>query len=61
MWLAMNDYRKAMPEKGSDSDFSDALIVRKAKLKARELKQKFGGLFTFNIAAQKLPGAKAPL
>ena len=60
VWLALNDYRKAKPTGGKEVDFSDTLIVRKAKFTASVQKVDFGGVYTFDIAAQKLPGTKAP-
>jgi len=60
VWMALNDYRKAKPVRGKEADFSDALIVRKAKFVASDQKADFRGVYTFDIAAQKLPGTKAP-
>lgn len=60
VWMALDDYRKAKPVGGRETDFSDALIVRKAKFTANVKKIDFGGVYTFDVAAQKLPGAKAP-
>lgn len=60
IWMALNDYRNAQPVKGRDADFSDALIVNKAKLVMKEQGVDFGGVYTFDKAAQKLNGMKAP-
>lgn len=60
VWMALNDYRKAKPVNGKEADFADALIVNKAKYTANKLDENFGGSFTFDLAAQTLPGAKAP-
>ena len=60
VWLALNDYRKAKPTRGKELDFPDALIVSKAKFVAAVQKVNFGGVYTFDVAAQKLPGSKAP-
>jgi predicted nucleic-acid-binding protein len=60
VWLALNDYRKAKPVKGKEADFSDALIVQKAKFMASAQKVDFGGVYTFDVAAQKLPNTTAP-
>ena len=60
VWVALNDYRKAKPVKGKEADFADALIVNKAKHTADKLNENFGGSYTFDLAAQALPGAKAP-
>ena len=60
VWLALNDYRNAKPVKGKESDFADALIVNKARYIADNQGYSFGGVYTFDRAAQKIPGAKAP-
>mgnify|MGYP000247520717 CR=1 FL=1 len=60
VWIALNDYRKSKPVKGEEADFADALIINKAKLTIAKRKQHFGGAYTFDKAAQSLPGAKAP-
>ena len=60
IWKALNDYRKVKPAGGKEADFSDALIIRKAKFTASVQKMGFGGVYTFDVAAQQLPGAKAP-
>ncbi|MBD2859421.1 type II toxin-antitoxin system VapC family toxin [Spongiibacter sp. KMU-158] len=54
-WLALDQYRKS-----NGVDFADALIVNKAKSTANRLGSVFKGSYTFDKAAQKLPGAKAP-
>lgn len=54
-WLALDQYRRS-----NGADFADALIVNKAKSAASKLGEVFEGVFTFDKAAQKLPGAKAP-
>ncbi len=60
VWLALNDYRNAKPIKGKEADFADALIVNKARYVADNQGYSFGGVYTFDRAAQKIPGAKAP-
>ena len=60
VWLALTDYRNAKPVKGKEADFADALIVNKSKQIANKEKILFDGSFTFDLAAQTLPGAKAP-
>ncbi len=60
VWLALNDYRNAQPVSGKLADFSDALIVNKAQFIACEKSAELSGVYTFDIAAQQLPGAKAP-
>lgn len=60
VWLALTDYRNAKPVKGKEADFADALIINKSKLIASRENEPFHGSFTFDVAAQILPGAKAP-
>ena len=60
VWMALNDYRKAKSIGGKEAGFSDALIVNKAKFMASNQKADFGGVYTFDVAAQRLPGTKAP-
>ena len=60
VWLALDDYRKAKPTGGKEVDFSDALIVRKAKLVASEHRASFGGVYTFDVAALQLSGTRVP-
>ncbi len=60
VWLALNNYRKAKPVRGKEADFSDALVVQKAKFLGNSRKVSFGGVYTFDVLAQKLPGTKAP-
>ncbi|WP_426415305.1 PIN domain-containing protein [Aestuariirhabdus sp. LZHN29] len=54
-WVALDQYHQT---KGAD--FAGALIVNKAKLIANKLGEAYGGTYTFDKAAQKLSGAKAP-
>ncbi|MBT3092714.1 MAG: type II toxin-antitoxin system VapC family toxin [Candidatus Thiodiazotropha sp. (ex Lucina pensylvanica)] len=61
VWMALNDYRKSKSVKGKEADFTDALIVNKTKSIAVRKKQRFQGSYTFDTAAQSLPGAKAPI
>ena len=60
VWLALNDYLNAQPINGKLADFSDALIVNKAKFIASGISDELSGVYTFDIAAQQLPGTKAP-
>jgi len=60
VWQALNDYWKAKPVKGKEADFADALIVNKARYITSKQGQTFNGLYTFDLAAQKLSGAKIP-
>lgn len=60
VWQALNDYHKARPINGKMVDFSDALIVNKAKFTASNKSVELNGVYTFDIAAQQLHGTKAP-
>lgn len=60
IWMALNDYRKAKPARGKVPDFADALITNKAKFIANSLGISFSGTYTFDKAAQALPGTKSP-
>jgi predicted nucleic-acid-binding protein len=60
VWVALNDFRTAKPVNGKSADFSDALIVNKAKYNACEKNLRLSGVYTFDVAAQQLPGAKVP-
>lgn len=60
VWMALNDYRKAKSVRGKGADFADALIVNKAKFTANSRNASFNGVYTFDKAAQALPGAKVP-
>ncbi|MBW9265814.1 MAG: type II toxin-antitoxin system VapC family toxin [Candidatus Thiodiazotropha sp. (ex. Lucinisca nassula)] len=61
VWMALNGYRKSKPVNSKEADFADALIVNKAKSIAVSKKQRYQGSYTFDTAAQSLPGAKAPI
>jgi predicted nucleic-acid-binding protein len=61
VWAALSDYRKAKCVRGKGADFADTLIINKAKLTANSLNTLFSGSFTFDKAAQALPGARAPI
>ena len=60
VWMALNDYRQSRSIGGKTAGFPDALIVNKALFITGNHSVKFGGLYTFDIATQQLPGAKAP-
>lgn len=64
VWRALNDYRQAKPVKvggkKKEADFSDALIVNKAKFHAVENGETLDGVYTFDIAAQAIPGTAKP-
>ena len=64
VWRALNDYRQAKPvgagNKKKEVDFSDALIVNKAKYCALDKGEALSGVYTFDVAAQKIPGIVTP-
>ena len=64
MWRAMNDYRQAKPVKvggkQNTAGFPDALMVNKAKFSITQKHESFDGVYTFDIAAQQMPGTKCP-
>ncbi len=60
VWKALNDYRKSKIVKGKGADFPDALIVNKARFVMENKGEVFKGSYTFDKAAQQLPGAKKP-
>lgn len=64
VWQALNDYRQAKPVKvggkKKEADFSDALIVNKAKFCAVENGETLDGVYTFDLAAQAMPGTAKP-
>ena len=55
VWMALNNYRES-----DGADFADALIINKTRAVARAQGRSFSGSYTFDKAAQKLQGAKAP-
>ena len=64
IWRAVNDFKNAKSVKSGgkrkQADFPDALIVNKARLTAGETQSEFGGVYTFDVAAQQIPGTKKP-
>jgi predicted nucleic-acid-binding protein len=64
VWRALNDYRQAKPVKAGskkkEADFPDALIVNKAKFYAMEKGEALNGVYTFDLAAQIIPGTAGP-
>jgi predicted nucleic-acid-binding protein len=64
VWRSLNDYRQAKPgkvgSKKKEADFPDALIVNKARFLSAEKGEPFDGVYTFDLAAQVLPGTKQP-
>lgn len=64
VWRAVNDFKNAKAIKSGgkkkEADFPDALVVNKAKYIASELNVDFDGAYTFDVAAQQIPGTKKP-
>jgi predicted nucleic-acid-binding protein len=64
VWRALNDCRQAKPikagKKKNEADFSDALMVNKAKFCAMEKGEVFSGVRTFDRAARVIPGTADP-
>ena len=60
VWRALSDYRKARPKRGKTADFPDSLIVNKANHIAESVNTDMEGIYTFDVAAQELPGTKKP-
>lgn len=64
VWRALNDYRHEKPvkvgSKKKEADFADALIVNKAKYYVSEKNEVFDGVYTFDLAAQEIPGTVKP-
>ena len=64
VWRALNDYRKATPvkvgNKKKEADFSDALIINKARFYATEKGETLNGVYTFDLAAQLISGTAVP-
>ena len=64
VWRALNDYRQAkrvsVAGKQNTAGFPDTLIVNKGKFCIAQKQVDFGGVYTFDIAAQQIPGTKCP-
>ena len=64
VWSALRDFRKVpvLKKKGKSkqADFADALIVNKAKLVAKRLGEDLNGVYTFDLAAREITGARKP-
>lgn len=60
VWKALSDYREAKSINGKSADFADALIISKSQLTIAAMEETFEGSYTFDKAAQALPGAKKP-
>ncbi len=64
VWRSVNDFKNAKTVKSGgkwkEADFSDALIVNKSRHVAGESSVSFDGVYTFDVAAQQIPGTKKP-
>ncbi len=60
VWRSLKDYGKAYEKQGRKVDFPDALILNCAKRFAIQHSIELTGFYTFDKAAQRLPGALAP-
>ena len=65
VWSALNEFINAKPIKTKNGmkilDFSDALIINKAKYLIRQWGDVYGGTYTFDQAAQVIDGGNTPL
>lgn len=59
-WRALLDFRRYSVESKGKIDFPDVLILNQGKSAAIEYDEPFDGFYTFDNAAQKLPGAFSP-
>ena len=55
VWMALNDYLES-----DGADFTDALIINKARAVAKAQGGPFSGSYTFDKATQKRQGARIP-
>ncbi|MBT6052741.1 MAG: type II toxin-antitoxin system VapC family toxin [Candidatus Scalindua sp.] len=64
VWRALVDFKNAIAIKAGTkqkmADFPDALIVNKAQFASNNLGEELEGVYTFDVAAQALPGTKVP-
>jgi predicted nucleic-acid-binding protein len=64
VWKALGDFRRAeavkVGGKKKEADFSDALIVNKAKFQSLKAQVGFQGVYTFDVAAQQIAGTRKP-
>jgi len=64
VWRALHGIRSTesvkVGSKKKDADFSDALILEKAKYDCDRKGETFEGLFSFDVAAQQIDGIKKP-
>lgn len=64
IWRSINDFKNVKSIKSGgkrkEADFSDALIVNKARYIAGEIESSLEGVYTFDVAAQQIPGTEKP-
>ena len=60
VWRALDAFKSGKARGGKYPDFSDVLILEKAKLVAEKRSVRFGGMATFDKAAQRLPDVFEP-
>lgn len=64
VWRAVSDYKNSKSIKSGgkrkEADFPDALIVSKSIHTSKEMGVEFNGVYTFDVAAQQIPGTKKP-
>ena len=60
VWQTLDDYIRTNGKQQRKADFPDALILNCAKNFSLQQNVRFTGLYTFDKAAQRLPGALAP-
>ena len=64
IWRSVNDFKNAKSIKSGgkrkEADFPDALIVNKARYVADETATELEGVYTFDVAAQQIPGTQKP-
>jgi predicted nucleic-acid-binding protein len=64
VWRALVDFKNAksikVGGKSKTADFPDALIVNKAQFASSNLGEELEGVYTFDVAAQELPGTMKP-
>lgn len=60
VWQTLDDYVKSNGRNLKKLDFQDALILNCAKKYALQRAEGLSGFYTFDKAAQRLPGAMSP-
>lgn len=60
VWRTLGDYINTNETRRAAIDFPDALILNCAKQTAAQNSADFNGFYTFDKAAQRLPGARVP-